>query len=153
MVQLLDGTGDVPEFASPVSLLQPWLTVVSAEVQEAELEALQHAVNAAHEELAAFHHAQQALLWVQQGVPEFMTTWFTAMTHDIGRASWHWGKAAEWLHQFGDERRVALYQPLYEQVAAQQHRLTCVAERYQVQILRYYQEWGLALPEQPEQAG
>ena len=151
MVQMLDGTGDVPEFASPVSLLHPWLAFISADVQEVELMALQHVVNAAQYELAAFHHVQQALLWIQRGVPENMTIWFDTMTNDIRQASWHWGAAADWLHKFGDEQRAACYQSLYEQVAAHQHRLTVVVERYQGQIIRYCQEWGLALPEQSGQ--
>jgi hypothetical protein len=148
MVQLLDETGGSAEFASPASLLQPWLVFLSSDVLEAELEALQHVVNAAHYELSAYHHAERALSWLQNGSPEYMMTWFHAMTHDIRQASWHWGQAASWLKDYGDAERVSLYQPLFQQVLLHQQRLTLLVERFHGQIARYCQEWGLALSEQ-----
>lgn len=148
MVQLLDETGGAAEFASPVSLLQPWLSLLSSTVIEAELQALHHAVNAACCELEAFHSAEQALSCLQRGFPEYVMNWFTNMLHAIGRASWQWGQAASWLKDFGDAQRDALYQTLYAQVLMQQQRLTLLVERFQSQIARYCQEWGLALPEQ-----
>jgi hypothetical protein len=148
MVQLLDETGGAAEFASPVSLLQPWLALLSSTVIEAELQALYHAVNAACCELDAYHSAERALSCLQRGFPEYVMDWFTNMLHAIGRASWQWGQAASWLKEFGDPQQAFLYQPLFQQVLLHQQRLTLLVERFQGQITRYCQEWGLVLPEQ-----
>ena len=153
MVQLLDETGGAAEFASPLSLLQPWLSLLSTTVIEAELQALYHAVNAACCELEAFHSAEHAFSCLQSGFPEYMTNWFTSMFHALGRASWHWGQAASWLKDFGDAQRDAFYQPFYAQVLLHQQRLTLLVERFQGHIARYCQEWGLALPEQQANNG
>ncbi len=146
MVQVIGTTGEMPEFELPVSVLQPWLGLISSSVREAELVAVEHAINAACNELEASHHAEHALSRLQCGFPQDAMDWFSFMLHSLHRASWHWEQAAAWLKDHGDEQRTLLYQPLCEQVLTYQQRLTALVERFQGQMARYCQEWEIAFP-------
>ena len=146
MVQVLDGRLDgVPEFESLPMLVQPWLALLTETVTSAELFAIEHIITAVRHECDARREVELAFSWLQQGEAQFALDWFTYMTQDIGRASWHWGQSTVWLNEHGVAERMCLYQPLMQQVLIQQQRLTALVERVQGQMARYAQEWGIAL--------
>jgi hypothetical protein len=147
MGQVLDGTFafEVPGDVSPSVLLQRWLAFGSQVSVEGELTALGHALEAVNYELQARACDHWALWWVQTGQiagMEQARDWFRSLLCNLRQASWHWGKAASWLKEFGDPAKAALYASLYAHVLEQQQRLSRLVEQRWAWMQRCCQEWG-----------
>ncbi len=145
MAQMMSGEHEFT--VVPQVVLQPWMTFVAQMTIDSELHALGHAVEAVGCEVSASAHYEQAITWLSLGHERafaYALDWWEFACKDIGQASWHWGKAAEWLKEFGDQRKGPQYASLYQHVLMQQ-RLSSQVEHLQLRIGMFCQEWGYSL--------
>src|SRR2546426_5270541 len=102
MAQVMDGDHEFT--VVPQVVLEPWMAFVAQMTIDSELHALGHAVEAVSCEVSASAHYAQAMVWLSAGgerALSYALDWWELMRKDIGQACWHWGKAAEWLKEFG----------------------------------------------------
>lgn len=154
MAQMIDSAANFEGFSAlSAAVLHPWLAMGEQATTSSELYALGRALDALTWGWGAVWQYNQALLWLGSGnsdcVPQAMQALKEAGLN-LRRSSSSWGSAANWLNEYGDPQKTALYQPLYQHALVQQQWLAQQLSWLQAQVALLCQEWGLPLTLVPD---